>query len=352
MNTKIVKKKSFTIKNYSSFSKQQLVVFVLIFALIGVYFLYRSFAAGAFASLEPENGTLSGAVTVGTDSTASGGKYVQFGSSPTPPPPPPPPPVGSGTACTSSVPSGFTKLAFCDDFSGASGSSPDTTKWSIFGGTSPSRWGVECFVNDRTHIYVDGQGNLVQTATYNPGGVPCTNGAGLYESGGMNTGSFTTGYTYKYGRAEARIKVPCKSGYGLWPAWWQDGVNWPTGGEIDNLEVMSSTGAGYNANTSLHGPTTTGGSWGLGTRNTSTTLWCTDYHVYGTDWSTGQIKFLIDGVVVRTSTPANLQSGWTWPFDGYPERLFVDLQIGGAGGTIDNASLPQSMLTDYVRVYQ
>jgi hypothetical protein len=349
MRVSIVKKRPFFIKSNPLFSKR-LVFFALIFALLGTYFLYRSFAAGAFASLEPENGTLSGAVTVGTDSTASGGKYVQFGSSPTPPPPPP---VGSGTACTSSVPSGFTTVAFCDDFSGASGTAPDPLKWTVLGGTNPARWGFECFVNDRAHIAVDGQGNLVETATYNPAGVPCTNGAGLYESGGMHTGSFTNPhFVYLYGRAEARIKVPCQSGTGLWPAWWQDGNNWPTEGEIDNLEIMKFDGP-YDAHTSLHGPTTSGGSWNLGTKNLSSTLWCNDFHVYGTDWQPGQIQFFIDGVLVRTSTAANMQSGWTWPFDsGYKERLLLDLQVGDAGGIVDNSTLPQSMLTDYVRVYQ
>src|ERR1019366_4613160 len=69
------------------------------------------------------------------------------------------------------------------------------------------------------------------------------------------------------------------------------------------------------------------------------------------NWSPGQVAFTIDGAVTHTITPANMQSGWSWPFDSYQERLLLDLQVGAAGGTINSGSLPQSMLTDWVRVY-
>jgi hypothetical protein len=63
----------------NSFSKRQMLVFIAIFALLGGYFLYKSFAAGPLASFEAENTTLTGAVIAGNDSNASGGKYIQFG---------------------------------------------------------------------------------------------------------------------------------------------------------------------------------------------------------------------------------------------------------------------------------
>jgi chitodextrinase len=264
-------------------------------------------------------------------------------TSPQPPPPPPPP-----TAPTSNY-------LFDDEFNGAAGTTPDTSKWQIYGGSQPPRWGLECFVNDANHIAQDGNGNLVLTATYNPGGVPCTNGSGSYESGGLHTGALGTSFfNYKFGKAEARIKVPCQSGTGLWPAWWQSGstasLPWPNGGEIDNLEVMKDGGAGLNAQQTIHGPTTAGGSWQLNYSNVASSPLCNDYHVYGTDWRLGKIDFLIDGNVVHTVTPANLSSGQTWPFDVNPEQLILDLQVGSWGGTVDNATLPQSMLVDWVRV--
>jgi hypothetical protein len=47
-----------------------------------------------------------------------------------------------------------------------------------------------------------------------------------------------------------------------------------------------------------------------------------------------------------------MQSDWVWPFDSYAEKLFLDLQVGGSGGTVDNSTLPQSMTVDWVRVYE
>lgn len=260
---------------------------------------------------------------------------------------------GAGGGLAGSAGSSATgHLIFDDEFNGAASSAPDPSKWKVLGGSAPPRWGEECFVNNRAHISLDGTGHLVETATYNPGGVPCNNGSGPYESGGMTTGSATNGlFDFQYGTVEARIKVPCQSGTGMWPAWWSDGPGWPKGGEIDYLEVMKG-GLGYDAHQTLHGATTSGGHWNLGYKNTSTTLWCKQYHVYGAIWTHGKLQFTIDGAVTHTATPSDMHSGWIWPFDSSHERLLVDLEVGGAGGTVNNATLPQSMLVDWVRVYQ
>jgi hypothetical protein len=246
-------------------------------------------------------------------------------------------------------------VIFDDEFDGAAGSQPSSSRWSIFGGSTPPKWGDECFTNSPSNISQDGQGNLVLTARYSPNGVPCSNGSGPYTSGGMET-NLSTLFHYQYGTAEARIKVPCQSGTGLWPAWWQDGTSWPTGGEIDSLEIMKDgrPTPGQGAQQTIHGPTTSGGSWQLNNNyaNPQGTDWCNDYHVYGNVWKPGEIDFTVDGVVTRVLKPSNLQSGWSWPFDGNAERLFLDLQVGSWAGTVNNSTLPQSMLVDWVRVSQ
>ena len=253
-------------------------------------------------------------------------------------------PTTTTSPTTTTTPPPPPTYQFDDEFNGAAGTQP--TQWSIFGGTSPPRWGVECFVNDPQHISVDGNGNLVLTATYNPGGVPCTNGSGPYESGGMDT-NFSGLFNYKYGTAEARIKVPCGSGAtGPWPAWWEDGPSWPTGGEIDTLEIMKD--APMHAQQTLHGPTTSGGSYQL--NYIGALMDCNTFHTYGNIWTSGQVKFTVDGVVVKTYTPANVPSGGIWPFDSYNERLFLDLQIGASGGTPDPTTFPLSMVIDWVRI--
>jgi hypothetical protein len=71
--------KSEAIKS-SSFSKSNLVIFSIIFALLGGYFIYSSFAAGLSSSIEPENGTITSPASMVTDASASGGKAVKFGT--------------------------------------------------------------------------------------------------------------------------------------------------------------------------------------------------------------------------------------------------------------------------------
>ena len=46
-------------------------------------------------------------------------------------------------------------------------------------------------------------------------------------------------FSFQYGRAEARMKLP--EGQGMWPAFWLLGnnivtINWPASGELDVME--------------------------------------------------------------------------------------------------------------------
>lgn len=54
--------------------------FVALFAVAGTILLLASHAAGPFGSTQPESGQLAGGATLQTDSQASGGQYVRFGS--------------------------------------------------------------------------------------------------------------------------------------------------------------------------------------------------------------------------------------------------------------------------------
>ncbi len=70
-----------SLRAYKYFDKITLLLVVLIVAALGTYLLSRSSAGTPTASVEAASGTITSPATVGTDSTASGGKYVQFGSS-------------------------------------------------------------------------------------------------------------------------------------------------------------------------------------------------------------------------------------------------------------------------------
>jgi hypothetical protein len=61
------------------------VIVIAMFLAGGLYFLIASHAATAFLTAEPENGTKSGSATSVSDTTASNGSYVKFGSVVNPP---------------------------------------------------------------------------------------------------------------------------------------------------------------------------------------------------------------------------------------------------------------------------
>jgi endoglucanase len=75
---------SFIQNFYHRLSQRNLIVilFIAIFAIIGVYLIIGSHAATPYASIEAENGTLANGAVKVTDSNASNGNAVKFGSLP------------------------------------------------------------------------------------------------------------------------------------------------------------------------------------------------------------------------------------------------------------------------------
>jgi hypothetical protein len=60
------------------FSKANLAIFALLFAVIGGYVIYSSFAAGFTTSFEAENSTKNSPATTVSDAGASGGSALKF----------------------------------------------------------------------------------------------------------------------------------------------------------------------------------------------------------------------------------------------------------------------------------
>jgi Glycosyl hydrolases family 16/Calcineurin-like phosphoesterase len=246
------------------------------------------------------------------------------------------------------------RYKFADEFNGAAGTAPDSTKWSVFGGSNPPDWGIECFVNDRQHIAMDGAGNLVLTGTA-ARSTPCTDdvdSTGVL-SGGMETGPRSRPkFKWAYGVEEARVALECQQG--SWPAVWNSGgtagVSWPTDGEIDLMEGTSRQ-TSMSINQGIWMPKGTGS----GQLHTVTAgQWCnTGYHVWKVRWEPGRISFYIDGAEIKSWTPADARAaGLTWPFDtsGYAQRPIITLQMGGAVGRVDRNTLPVTMKVDYIRI--
>lgn len=294
-------------------------------------------AASNSAAIQPESGLSSSNIKLVDDPTASNGKAVQFAST-----------TSAGTCST------IANLKFCDDFNGASGQYPDSTKWNVY--SSGSSWGSQCWKKDPENISLDGKGNLRQTIV-DKGTTQCTNYYGTpssFTSGAMDTkGKFMP----KYGRFEIRAKLACADS--VWGAIWLatgTGPAWPRSGEIDIYEITGNRFSKLKQTIFI--PSVADPSKA---KSVSTYVdlpngqrWCDEFHVYGLDWRKDSLQFLVDGAPKARITPSDIPSDATWPFNDYDLKMLIDLQYGQAGmftGDPIPSQLPTSMLVDYVRVY-
>lgn len=225
------------------------------------------------------------------------------------------------------------QLVWSDEFDG---NAVNTSNWNFE--TGGGGWG-----NNEKQYYqaanaTVGNGNLMITAKKENVGGHAYTSARLITAGKRQ---------FKYGRFEARIKLP--QGQGQWPAFWMLGADigtnpWPRCGEIDIMEntnnsnVVLGTMHWFNTAYSYYGG------------NTATTP--TDYHTYRVDWTPTEITWFVDGVQYHVGNIANNING-TEEFHN-PFFLLLNMAIGGnlPGQNIDESRLPATMFVDYVRVYQ
>ena len=244
-------------------------------------------------------------------------------------------------------------LVWSDEFNGADGSAPDSSKWTYDQGGKG--WGnseLECYTNRLQNAQIKG-GNLVITAQQESVPFACSDSAmSNYTSARLKTQGL---FSQAYGRFEASIKIP--KGQGMWPAFWMLGNNitttgWPASGEIDIMENIGKEPGTVHG--SLHGPSTTAAtsdataSFSLpGGQN-----FADAFHLYAVEWEPGVVRFYVDSNFYATFTQSQWPSGGTWVFD-HPFFIILNLALGGNWpGSPDNTTqFPQQMLVDYVRVY-
>jgi beta-glucanase (GH16 family) len=164
----------------------------------------------------------------------------------------------------------------------------------------------------------------------------------------LTKGKFET----KYGRIEARIKLP--RGKGLWPAFWMLGSNsdtaiWPQCGEIDIMEYLGSSPTKVFG--TVHGPGYSGGNAITKTYALPNSRFDTDFHVFGVEWDENYINFYVDDVLYNQITPSEVTGDWVF---NNPFYIILNMAVGGnyPGAPNSETPFPQEMLVDYVRVYQ
>jgi beta-glucanase (GH16 family) len=236
------------------------------------------------------------------------------------------------------------KLVWSDEFNGAAGAAPDSTKWTYDLGASG--WGnheLESYTDSPENSFLDGKGHLVIRAL--------RTADGKYTSARLKTqGKFST----QYGKIEARIKLP--RGQGIWPAFWMlgadiDSVGWPACGEID---VMENIGREPQINHgSLHGPNYPSAGITARYELSNRHPLYKAFHRFAVEWSPDRIEFFVDGVLYETATAASLPAGANWVFNR-PFFFLLNVAVGGdwPGNPDGTTVFPQKMLVDYVRVWK
>lgn len=257
---------------------------------------------------------------------------------------------------------GYT-LVWNDEFDG---NELDMSKWSFQIGTKdpnggPDNWGNEEleYYTDKNHEVKDGK--LIITAKKEEmEGMPYTSTRIR-----TKTDDGETLYAPRYGRIEARMKLPAEDG--LWPAFWMLPEDtsiygtWAASGELDIMEargrVPDEVGGTLHYGSQWPNNTYSGKTYKFDTSKTDISA----YHLYSVEWEPGKITWLVDNVPYGSisnfySKGADNAENYTYgaPFD-VPFYIILNLAVGGTydgDANLENADFPTSMEVDYVRVYQ
>lgn len=234
-------------------------------------------------------------------------------------------------------------LAWADEFDGTE---VNPAFWTFETGTGSNGWGnneLQYYREDNTSI-VDG--HLVITAKRQ------NFGSSNYTSSRLITKGKKA---FKFGRIDIRAALP--KGKGIWPALWMlgtniDAVSWPACGEIDIMELTGDLPnrvlgtVHFGANVSQH-QYITQSLYLPGNENFQD-----EFHVFSINWVEDKIEFFVDDQLYHTITPGSL-NGAAYPFNK-PFFFIFNVAVGGnlPGSPDASTPFPQSMIVDYVRVFQ
>ena len=244
---------------------------------------------------------------------------------------------------------GFT-LAWSDEFNQPDNSAPDPAKWKLaIGGDGWGNKELEYYTSRRQNASIRHKNLEIIARKENYRGEDDVRRD--YTSARLITSGK---FEQAYGRFEARIKIPY--GQGVWPAFWLLGaddknVGWPSCGEIDIMENIGREPAMVHG--TIHGPGYSGGK-GIGAPYAlNSGRFADDFHVYAVEWEPGEIRFYVDNHLYATRKPSDLPAGTKWVYD-HPFYILLNFAVGGEwpGSPDATTKFPQTMLVDYVRVYQ
>lgn len=167
-------------------------------------------------------------------------------------------------------------------------------------------------------------------------------------------------FTFKYGRAQAKLKCPKLSG--TWPAWWlfgnnrkfaeyhtdgtiltESGTAWSECGEIDIIEQYGTANQyEWNLWQSQSGASSS-------YKNGQYAIDPSEWHIYEIEWTPTTMQFLCDGTAVSDKIDITTAQGQAYRNEVDKFFLMLNLQIGGTAGTPTDDEM--KMYVDWVRIY-
>ncbi len=237
----------------------------------------------------------------------------------------------------------FNRLVMSDEFE--TDGAPDSDLWTFEIGTGQNGWG-----NNELQYYTDRTENVqVQN-----GFLLITARRENYEGSSYTSARMITKgkFDQTYGRFEARMRLPY--GQGMWPAFWMLGADidsnpWPGAGEIDIMEYRGQEPTVVLG--SVHGPGYSGGEAVTKRYSLLNDRFDTGFHVFGIEWGEDYVNYYVDDVLYNQITPDDVDGEWVF---NKPFYILINLAVGGSfvGSPNSETVFPQTMLVDYVRVYQ
>lgn len=232
---------------------------------------------------------------------------------------------------------------------------PDPLKW-IYEIGDGSAQGIPGWGNNELQYYTDRSENV----SVESGVLKITARQESYEGSNYTSARLITKglFQKRYGRFEARIKLP--TGQGLWPAFWllgddSNGEVWPEIGEIDIMEYLGNEPTKVLG--TVHGPQFSGAESISKELVLESDRFDTGFHIFGIEWSPNKINFYVDDKLYQSITPEvvdeETDGEGEWVFNDRPFYIILNVAVGGnlPGPPNEETMFPQSMYVDYVRVY-
>lgn len=229
----------------------------------------------------------------------------------------------------------------------------------------PQSWNLEChessWINDELQEYTDNKKIVFikdSCAIIRPDRTVNYDGSVCYYSAYITTSKLKR---FKYGRFEARIKVP--RGRGLLPAFKliadsDEHGKWPSCGDIGVMEILGQDPSQLYGSVRFGSPI----SQRQGCERLVDAAFDEDFHVYACEWSPNEISFFIDGKKYYSTgywfsrdENGNEIAAYPAPFNK-PFAICFHMSIGSMwAGNPDLKTEygdKAQMFIDYIRVYQ